>query len=69
LEKIHLKEFVADSLAYGVNAFFDPMANVEESRLEIGKPLILISEEALLFAKYLSNERRDWNPRMATIFC
>jgi len=27
----------------------------------------LISEEALLFAKYLRNERKDWNPR--TVSC
>jgi hypothetical protein len=25
----------------------------------------LISEEALLFAKYLRNERHTWNPRVA----
>jgi len=24
----------------------------------------LISEEALLLAKYLRNERKDWNPRI-----
>ena len=27
----------------------------------------LISEEALLFAKYLRNERKDWNPRIAEL--
>ncbi len=27
----------------------------------------LISEEALLFAQYLRNERRDWNPRVPTL--
>ena len=26
----------------------------------------LISEEALLFAKYLRNEKKHWNPRMAS---
>jgi hypothetical protein len=27
----------------------------------------LISEEALLFAKYLRKERKEWVPRIATI--
>jgi hypothetical protein len=27
---------------------------------------ILISEEALLFAKHLRNERKDWIPRTST---
>jgi len=29
----------------------------------------LISEEALLFAKYLRNERPIWNPRVVAIGC
>jgi len=27
----------------------------------------LISEEALLFAKYLRSERKDWNPRIPSL--
>jgi len=27
----------------------------------------LISEEALLLAKFLRNERKEWNPRIPTI--
>ena len=27
----------------------------------------LISEEALLFVKYLRNERKDWNPRIPSL--
>jgi len=27
----------------------------------------LFSEEALLFAKYLRNEKKEWQPRIATI--
>jgi hypothetical protein len=27
----------------------------------------LISEEALLFAKYLRDERKEWNPRIPSI--
>jgi hypothetical protein len=28
---------------------------------------ILINEEALLLAKFLRNERKDWNPRIVNI--
>jgi hypothetical protein len=36
--------------------------------LEEDKPIdTLISEEALLFAKYLRNERKDWIPRTPTL--
>jgi len=27
----------------------------------------LINEEAYLFAKYLRNERKEWNPRLPTM--
>ena len=46
------------------HAFFERMVNVE--RIKVGEWQTidtLISEEALLFAKYLRNERKDWNPR------
>jgi len=29
----------------------------------------LISEEALLFAKYLKNQRKDWIPRLSLPSC
>jgi len=64
-KKIHLKEYETDSLAEGLNAFFDRMVNVE--RIKVGNRQTidtLISEEALLFAKYLGNERKDWTPRI-----
>jgi CRISPR/Cas system-associated endonuclease Cas1 len=63
-KKIHLKEYETDSLAQDLNAFFDRMVNVE--RIKVGKKQTidtLVSEEALLFAKYLRNERKDWIPR------
>jgi hypothetical protein len=37
--------------------------------IKVGKRQIidtLISEEALLFAKYLRNERKDWIPRLSS---
>ena len=67
-KKIHLKEFVADSLADDLNSFFDRMVNVE--RIKVGNWQTidtLISEEALLFAKYLGHERKEWGPRIVTI--
>ena len=40
---------------------------VDVERIKVGKRQTidtLISEEALLFAKYLRNEHEDWNPRI-----
>jgi hypothetical protein len=62
---IHLKEYETDSLAEDLNAFFDRMVNVE--RIKIGNRQTIdtvISEEALLFAKYLRNEKKEWIPRI-----
>ena len=56
-----------DSLAEDLNAFFDRMVNVE--RIKVGKRQTidtLISEEALLFAKYLVKEKSCWEPRIGT---
>ena len=67
-KKIHLKEYETDSLAEDLNAFFDRMVDVE--RIKVGKRQTvdtLISEEALLFAKYLRNERKEWTPRILTL--
>jgi hypothetical protein len=64
-KKIHLKEYETDSLAEDLNAFFDRMVNIE--RIKIGKRQTidtLICEEALLFAKFLRNENKDWHPRI-----
>jgi len=46
-------------------AFFEVI--VEVPRIKVGKKQTvetLINEETLLFAKYLRNERREWNPRI-----
>jgi hypothetical protein len=51
-----------------LNNYFEMM--VEIPRMKVGKKQTfetLISEEALLFAKYLRNERKDWNPRIPTV--
>jgi hypothetical protein len=58
----------SDSLAEYLNAFFDRMVNVE--RIKVGNWQTidtLISEESLLFAKHLRNEKKDWNPRVVLL--
>ena len=66
-KEIHLKEYEPDSLAEDLNAFFDRMVNVKRIKVGDWQTIdTLISEEALLFAKYLSNERKDWIPRIST---
>jgi hypothetical protein len=67
-KKIHLKEYEADCLAEGLNAFFDSMVYVE--RIKTGNRQTvdtLVSEEALLVAKHLRKERHEWNPRLPTV--
>ena len=47
-----------------LNMFFE--SALEISRIKVGKKqtiATLINEEALLFAKYLRNERETWIPR------
>jgi hypothetical protein len=51
-----------------LNKFFDYMIIVE--RIKVGSKQTvdtLISEEALLFAKYLRHERKEWTPRIVSI--
>lgn len=62
------EEYEADSLADGLNGVFN--REVEIPRIRHGKKQTLdtlISEEALLLAKYLRNERQSWNPRIASL--
>lgn len=51
-----------------LNAHFESM--VEIPRTKVGKRQeieTLINEEALLFAKYLRNERKTWKPKVVNI--
>jgi hypothetical protein len=67
-KRIHLCEYEADSLADGLNGLFNRY--VEIPRIKHGKRQTLdtlINEEALLLAKYLRNERKEWNPRIANV--
>jgi hypothetical protein len=49
-----------------LNAFFETIVEVPRIRIG-GRQAIetLINEEALLFAKYIRNEQKNWNPRIA----
>ena len=63
-KRIHLCEFETDSLANGLNRLFQ--SEVEIPRIRHGKKQTLgtlISEEALLLAKFLRNELKEWSPR------
>ena len=70
--KVGKREYLNDldtkNLMSGLNNYFESM--VEIPRMKVGKRQTfetLISEEALLFAKYLRNERKDWLPRSPII--
>jgi hypothetical protein len=67
-KRIHLCEYETDSLADGLNNL--SKRKVEIPRIKHGKRQTLdtlISEEALLFAKYLRDERKEWIPRLVNI--
>ena len=61
-KRIHLCEFEADGFAEGLNGFFERVVDV--TRIKRGNRQTidtLISEEALLLAKYLRNEKNEWD--------
>jgi len=71
-KKVGKREYLNDidskKLMRGLNQFFE--CEVEIPRIRHGKKQTfetLISEEALLLAKYLRNERKDWNPRIPSV--
>ncbi len=64
-KRIHLCEYETDSLADVLNGLFE--STVEIPRMKYGKKQTLdtlISEEALLLAKFLRNEKNQWIPRL-----
>ena len=67
-KRIHLCEYEADSLAEGLNLFFDHIVEVPRVRHGNRQTVdTLISEEALLLAKYLRDEKKEWAPRFVDI--
>jgi hypothetical protein len=64
-KRIHLCKFETDSLADGLNNLFK--RKVEIPRIKHGKRQTLdtlINEEALLLAKFLRKEKKEWKPRL-----
>jgi len=67
-KRIHLCEYETNELADDLNRFFE--RTVEVPRIKVGNRQTLdtlISEEALLFAKFLRDERKTWVPRIAVL--
>jgi CRISPR/Cas system-associated endonuclease Cas1 len=67
-KRIHLCEYETESLADGLNSLFEK--EVDIPRIRYGKKQTLdtlISEEALLLAKYLRNEKKMWTPRITNL--
>jgi len=67
-KRIHLCEYETDELADALNLFFERI--VEVPRIKVGKRQTLdtlISEEALLFAEFLRDERGSWVPRVVFV--
>jgi hypothetical protein len=63
-----LKNYDSKGFMKKLNGFFE--SNIEIPRMRVGKRQTfetLISEEALLLAKYLRNERETWIPRIALL--
>jgi len=55
-------------ISFLARALFDHIVNVE--RIKVGKMQTvdaLIGEEALLFVKYLRDERPSWKPRVVSL--
>jgi len=51
-----------------LTSLFENEVEVPRIRVGLKKEIeTLINEEALLFAKYLRNEKKDWTPRIRTL--
>jgi CRISPR-associated endonuclease Cas1 len=62
----YLNEIQTGDLMKSLNEYFESTVSI--SRIKVGKKQsieTLINEEGLLLAKYLRNEVRTWNPRIA----
>jgi CRISPR/Cas system-associated endonuclease Cas1 len=61
----YLNDSWTNNLVKGLNQYFQKIAKI--SRIRMGEQQeieTLINEEALLFAKYIRNERKVWTPRI-----
>lgn len=67
-KRIHLCEFETDSLAEDLNNLFEKTVTIPRMRYGSKQTLdTLISEEALLFAQFLRNEKPSWIPRIVNL--
>jgi CRISPR-associated protein Cas1 len=64
----YLNEDCTRNLLTGMNRFFSTEIEVPRIRHGMRQEIeTLICEEALLFAKYLRNEKQTWNPRIVSM--
>jgi hypothetical protein len=64
----YLNDSMTHNLTRSLNEYFK--TKVEVPRIRMGKSQeieTLINEEALLFAMYIRNERRDWDQRIVVL--
>jgi len=71
-KKREKREYLDNQLTRALMKAWDMffVSSVEIPRIKVGKRQTidtLINEEALLLAKYLRNEKKKWNPRIANI--
>lgn len=67
-KRIHLCEYETNDLAEGLNNLFEREVEIPRMRHGNRQTLdTLISEETLLLASYLRNERKEWKPRIPTV--
>jgi hypothetical protein len=67
-KRIHLCEYETNGLAEGLNSLFERDVQIPRIRHGSKQTLdTLINEEALLLARYLRGEKKDWTPRIPMI--
>ncbi len=67
-KRIHLCSYETDDLASDLNHLFDRKVEIPRMKYGCKQTIdILISEEALLLAKFLRSERETWIPRTASL--
>ena len=68
-KRVYLNDMQTNDIMKKLNEFFE--SGIDVPRIRIGEKQTvetLINEEALLFSKYLRNEKKDWVPREGIIF-
>ena len=67
-ERIRPCEYEIDDLAEGLNSLFEREVQIPRMRYGSKQSLdTLISEEALLLARYLRNEKQSWIARLVSV--